>query len=77
MLDGKAANAICGNSASKVCNICGAPPLEMNDIKKLDDKELNHEAIELGISPLHMWIHSFEFILHLSVVGSNTTTLIN
>ena len=49
MLDGKVAKAVCWNSASRVCNVCGATPIEMNDIKKIANKESNLEDIELGI----------------------------
>lgn len=66
MLDGKCANAVSNNSSTKVCNICGAKPVEMNNLLVVKSLESDQEALELGLSPLHMWIRCFEFILHLS-----------
>jgi hypothetical protein len=34
MIDGKAANAICGTKSAQVCNICSASPTEMNRKRK-------------------------------------------
>jgi hypothetical protein len=65
MIDGKAANAICGNKSSLTCNICKARPTEMNLILSLNFL-IDDNSLDLGISSLHMWIRGFEFILHLS-----------
>lgn len=66
MLEGKASNAICNTASPQVCNICGATPVEMNKIDTIQTKKINEKAIDLSISPLHMWIRSFEFTLHLA-----------
>jgi hypothetical protein len=65
MIDGKVANAICNNSSSQVCNICGAKPTEMNDLSKVSCRIVSKFGVTLGLSPLHAWIRSFELIIHI------------
>ena len=65
MLDGKAVNALVDCNSTQSCNVCKAKPKEMNDLELVRTKEIDQKAITLGLSTLHMWIRSFEFILHL------------
>lgn len=66
MVDGKICSALSQYTSSQLCYICGASPKEMNDEKRLKQKLPIQEMYSFGISPLHSWIRSFEFILHLS-----------
>jgi hypothetical protein len=54
MLDGKCANAVTNNPSAKMCNICGAKPVEMNKFIILQSLDSDSDALELGISPLHI-----------------------
>lgn len=66
MVDGKICSSLSQFSSSQICYICGASPKDMNDDTRLTMKAPIEEMYEFGISPLHSWIRSFEFILHLS-----------
>lgn len=65
VIDGKVFSIISGATSQQSCGICGAKPSEFNKLEKLADRILNRDALAHGISPLHMWIRCFEFILHL------------
>ena len=69
MIDGKVATVISGEENAKkssmTCNICGAKPKEMNDIRRVIQKESDEDALEIGLSTLHAWIRTFEWILHV------------
>ena len=65
MLDGKAVNAITDTNSSQTCNVCKAKPSEMNNLSLVRLKPLDPKAVSLGISSLHCWMRSFEFLLHL------------
>ena len=62
MFDGKIVNFLTDTAN---CNICGAKPSEMNDLVKIGAKPINDDAGGLGLSTLHCWIRSFEYVLHL------------
>jgi len=66
MIDGKAANAICGIKSAQICNICKCSPKEMNRRTENKIHQINPNSIELGLSPLHLWIRFFENIIHIS-----------
>ena len=65
MFDGKVVNALTDTSSTQSCNVCGAKPSEMNNLKVIRQKKPNQEALALGISSLHCLLRTFEFILHL------------
>ena len=60
MLDGKAINALTNTRSTQSCNVCGAKPNEMSQIKPANDSSCAY-----GISGLHSWIRFFEYILHV------------
>ena len=51
--------------------MCGSKPKEINDIDLVKKKPVNEKALKLGISNLHCWIRSFEFILNLGYKMEN------
>ena len=75
MLDGKAVNALTDTASSQSCNVCGAKPKEMNNLKLIREKPASTRSLKLGLSSLHCWIRSFEFILHLGYKMENKTFL--
>ena len=60
MLDGKAINALTNTRSTQSCNVCGAKPNEMSQVKPANDSSCAY-----GISGYHFWIRFFEFILHV------------
>ena len=66
MIDGKAVNAVSGNSCSRTCNICHATPLLMNNKPKLNELVIDKSTLNYGLSALHAYIRCFECILHIS-----------
>lgn len=66
MLDNKAINALTNTNSTQTCNACGARPSEMNNIALIRDKPVDKEALKLGLSTLHCWIRTFEYVLHIS-----------
>ena len=73
MLDGKAVNALTDTNSSQSCNVCGAKPREMNNLKVIREKPASARSLKLGLSSLHCWIRSFEYILHLGYKMENKT----
>ena len=69
MIDGKVATVISGEESAKkssmTCNICGAKPKEMNDLQRVIQRESDEDALQIGLSTLHAWIRTFEWILHV------------
>lgn len=65
MIDTKMINSITDCSSQK-CYLCGASPVEMNDIEKLLHKPIKTENLKFGITSLHIWIRSFECFLKIS-----------
>ena len=65
MFDGKVVNALTDTLSTQSCNICGAKPSQMNKIDIIHEREVNLEACDLGLSTLHCWIRTFEYILHI------------
>ena len=66
MLDGKAINALTGTKSTNVCNVCNAKPSEMNNLELIRKKDVNLKNLKYGLSTLHCWIRTFEFLLHIS-----------
>lgn len=66
MVDGKAINAITDTKSTQTCNICGATPKDMNNLKQLRKKENKTENYKFGLSTLHCWIRCLECLLHIA-----------
>ena len=71
MLDGKAVNALTDTKSSQNCNLCGAKPSEMNNLEVIRSKFVHQDSLRLGLSSLHCWLRSFEYILHLGYKMEN------
>lgn len=65
MVDGSVCNVLSGTNSSSKCYICGALPSEMNTAKCYE-KQPNEENYRFGLSTLHLWIRSFECMLHIA-----------
>lgn len=65
MVDNKMINSITGTSSQK-CYLCGASPIEMNDIDAVLKRTVDKNHLSFGITSLHAWIRSFECILKIS-----------
>lgn len=66
MIDGKICNTLTQNSSSMRCYLCNAKPTEMNNIELALRRPVKEDFYELGLSPLHAWIRSYECLLHIS-----------
>ena len=68
MLDGKAIKAIMEDNSPSVCKICipQTRPKEMNKIDLINNKKININNLEFGISPLHLWINTLDCMLHIA-----------
>ena len=64
MLDGKC-RAYLLDVGSASCNICGATPTQMEDVKKCRKRQINEKAVRYGMSVLHLWMRCAEFFLHI------------
>ena len=65
MFDGKVVNALTDTNSTQSCNICKAKPSEMNRLELVRSKETSEDAMKLGVSSLHSWIRTFDYLLHL------------
>jgi hypothetical protein len=66
MVDGKDCNAITSTTSAQKCYICKATPVEINQIEKVTNKEIDPATLCFGLSTLHVWIRFFEYFLHIS-----------
>lgn len=66
MVDGKVCNAATDTASTLRCYICGQTSKNFNELKKVDDSQLNTEALTFGLSILHARIRFFESLLHVS-----------
>ncbi|KAG4073854.1 hypothetical protein HA402_014059 [Bradysia odoriphaga] len=66
MIDGKTANYVTSNDSQQTCNICGATPVEMNDLDLIRKKGCKKENYLLGLSTLHCWIRFLTAVLNLA-----------
>lgn len=65
MVDGKVCNALTNTSSTQRCYICGASSRDFNSLERLLAKPLDPSALQFGLSTLHCWIRSFEWLLHV------------
>lgn len=66
MVDGKICQVVTGTPSASTCYICKAKPSEMNNLSVIAEKNINHEVLSFGLSPLHLLINSMECILHIA-----------
>lgn len=66
MIDGKICNTITGQKASSRCNICGVGPKYINNLNYVKTLPCKTDCYKLGLSTLHAWIRSMEYLLHIS-----------
>lgn len=66
MIDGKVCTALTETTSPATCNICGATPTKMNNLKKILNKAEKKENFQYGLSTLHAWIRFMECILHIA-----------
>jgi len=50
MIDGKVCNAITSTTSEQRCYICKATPIEMNQIEKIMNKEIDPTTLRFGLS---------------------------
>lgn len=67
MIDGKIFQVVTRTKSSLVCGICDASPKQFNNLKDLKTRFKPKEGtLNYGVSVLHLWIRSFERLLHVS-----------
>lgn len=64
MVDGKVCNAAMQTKSTLRCYICGLTSKDFNDLTKTRD--VNPEALQFGLSILHIRIRIFESLLHVA-----------
>lgn len=65
MLDGSTVNILSDTNSTQKCVICGASPKEMNSFE-VYKKTIKPDNLRFGISSLHLWIRTFECLLHIA-----------
>ena len=71
MFDGKVVNALTDTKYTQKCNICRVTSANVNNIEYVRNLDICEMALKLGLSSLHCWIRSFEYILHLGYKMEN------
>ena len=61
MLDNKAISALTNTNCTQQCNVC-----EMNKVNLIREKPVDQDKLKLGLSTLHCWIRTFEYLLHIA-----------
>lgn len=65
MIDGKVCNSVTDTKSAMRCYICNYTSSKFNDIKLMKTADVNVTRLNLGLSPLHAKIRSFECFLHI------------
>lgn len=67
MNDGKVCNAIANQKCTQACYLCRATSKILNDMEKLKSliPGIDPKLYKLGMSSLHAWIRTYEYLLHL------------
>ena len=65
MIDGKVLGFLV-NEASSCCSFCEATPTEMGDVQSCIKRPLRDGVTEYGISSLHLWMRTADFVLHIA-----------
>lgn len=67
MIDGKVLTVITQTKSNQRCCICKATPKQFNNLSNTSTRFKAQEGtLKYGISVLHLWIRSFEWLLHIS-----------
>lgn len=66
MIDGKVLAAATKTKSTMRCCICHATSKDFNNLDNLDLFKPKEGTLSYGLSVLHLWIRSFEWLLHLS-----------
>ncbi|MBY0580758.1 MAG: hypothetical protein K2P53_03655, partial [Rickettsiales bacterium] len=67
MIDGKIQTIIStATNSYQCCSVCGASPIEMNNLSLVVQKKTLEGNIKHGVSTLHAWIRFLECMLHIS-----------
>lgn len=66
MINGKICSTLAESLFTMRCYICGASITEMNKIDIVVQKQVESDHYKFGVSSLHAWIQSMEYILHIS-----------
>ena len=66
MIDGKICNWLTDQDSTQSCNICRVTPSKINDLKFIQTLNIQENYYKFGLSTLHAWIKSLEYILHIS-----------
>lgn len=67
MIDGKVFQVITRTKSSQACGICKATPTQFNDLTNLSVRfKPKEDTLNYGVSVLHLWIRTFEMLLHVS-----------
>lgn len=68
MVDGKVANTIAECPSGMRCNMCSLTSRQFNNLEVVNRARDNirEDVLDLGLSPLHAWIRSLEWVLHLA-----------
>ena len=67
MVDGKVCQALTNTPSAASCFICKPKtnPSGMNNLKEIEQKDVEENALTYGLSPLHLLINTMECILHI------------
>ena len=67
MVDGKVVSAVTNTASASTCPTCKATPKQMNDLNLVVNPQSENESLMFGISPMHLYIRSFEMFIHISI----------
>lgn len=67
MIDGKICSYL-SETSSTTCGICKAKPAEINQLNVINNKAVNEEIYQYGLSSLHAWIRCMECLLHIGML---------
>eukprot|EP00733_Pompholyxophrys_punicea_P000997 Pompholyxophrys_punicea_v1_NODE_411_length_2028_cov_23.894070.p2 type:complete len:123 gc:universal NODE_411_length_2028_cov_23.894070:998-1366(+) len=65
MIDGKVLAAL-HDIGSMNCPVCHTRPAQMNNLKKIDQLDIDSSALTKGLSTLHLWIRAMEYCLNVA-----------
>ena len=67
MVDGKVVSAVTNTASASTYPTCKATPKQMNDLNLVVNPQSENESLMFGISPMHLYIRSFEMFIHISI----------
>lgn len=67
MIDGKVHSVLSHTKSSLTCTICKANPKQFNNLENIEKRfKPKKGTLNNGVSVMHLWIRSLEFLLHIS-----------